>query len=91
MSRRVSAFLLAVGVWTWVIWPTFLKNIWKDDRAFGPGHKPTSFLVVHAALVAVSLLIGTAIGVIGWRGWRASARTESGVRALREFVSAPKD
>jgi hypothetical protein len=87
MSRRVSAFLLAVGVWTWVIWPTFLKNIWKDDRAFGPGHKPTSFLIVHAVLVGVSLLIGTAIGVIGWRGWRASRHAESGMRALRSFVS----
>jgi hypothetical protein len=87
MSRRVSAFLLLVGVWTWVIWPTFLKNIWKDDRAFGPGHKPTSFLIVHAVLVGVSLLIGTVIGVIGWRGLRASRHAESGTRALRDFVS----
>jgi cytochrome b len=86
MSRRVSAFLLAVFVWTWLIWPTFLKNIWKDDRSFGPGHKPTSFLVVHALLVGVSLLIGTAIGAIGWRGWRASRREERGTESLRHFV-----
>jgi len=86
MSRRVSAFLLAVFVWTWVIWPTFLRNIWKDDRAFGPGHKPTGFLIVHAVLVGVSLLIGTAIGWLGWRGWRESARTTKGVDAMRRFV-----
>jgi cytochrome b len=91
LSRRVSAFLLAVGVWTWVIWPTFLKNIWKDDRSFAAGHKPTSFLIVHALLVAVSLLIGTAIGVIGWRGWRASSREAGGVRAQRRFVGAGRD
>ncbi len=73
MSRKVSGFLLAVGVWTWLIWPNFLKNIWKDERAFDDG--PTSFLLVHLVLVVTSLLIGTAIGVIGWRGWRAARRS----------------
>jgi cytochrome b len=86
LSRRASAFLVAVGVWTWLIWPTFLKNIWKDDRSFGPGHRPTSFLLVHAVLVLVSLVIGTAIGVLGWRGWRASSRASGHERALRDFV-----
>lgn len=84
MSRRVSAFLLAVGVWTWAIWPNFLKNIWKDERSFHDG--ATSFFLVHLVLVVVSLLIGTAIGVIGWRGWRASTREARGVRSHREFV-----
>jgi hypothetical protein len=88
MSRRVSAFLIAVGVWTWLIWPNFLKNVWRDDRAFGPGHKATSFLVVHAVLAVVSVAIGTAIGVIGWRGWRAARRSAGGLRAQREFVSS---
>lgn len=88
MSRRVSAFLLAVGLWTWAIWPNFLKNIWKDDRAFDDG--PTSFLLVHLVLVVVSLAIGTAVGWIGWRGWRASSRVASGVRSQRSFVR-PRD
>jgi hypothetical protein len=70
MTRRVSTFLLAVGVWTWLIWPNFLKNIWKDERSFDDG--PTSFLLVHLVLVVTSLVIGTAIGAIGWRGWRAT-------------------
>jgi hypothetical protein len=88
MSRRVSAFLLAVGVWTWAIWPNFLKNIWRDDRAFGAGHKPTAFLLVHLALTVASLAIGTGVGVVGWRGWRASRRMGETVRAQRQFVSS---
>ncbi|HEV2891114.1 MAG TPA: hypothetical protein VGX28_12135 [Frankiaceae bacterium] len=84
MSRRVSAFLLLVGVWTWAIWPNFLKNIWKDDRSWSDG--PTAFFLVHLVLVVVSLLIGTGVGAIGWRGWRASSRTERGVRSQRHFV-----
>jgi hypothetical protein len=72
LSRRSSPFLLTVAVWSWVIWPTFLRNIWRDDRSFDDG--PTSFLLVHLVLVVVSLLIGTAIGVLGWRGLRAARR-----------------
>ena len=74
MTRRVSLFLLAVAAWTWLIWPNFLKNIWKDDRAFDDG--PTSFLLVHLVLVVVSLAIGTAVGVIGWRGLRRAGTAE---------------
>ncbi len=70
LSRRASLFLLAVAAWSWFIWPTFAKNIWADDRSFDDG--PTSFLLVHLVLVTVSLAIGTALGVLGWRGLRAS-------------------
>lgn len=70
MSRRVSGFLLAVGVWNWLIWPTFIKNIAKDPRSFAAG-RPTAFFLVHLVLTVVSLSIGTVIGAIGWRGWRA--------------------
>lgn len=86
MTRRVSGFLLAVGVWTWLIWPNFLKNIWKDDRSFDDG--ATSFFLIHLVLVVTSLLIGTAVGVIGWRGWRASRREAGAFRAQRSFVSS---
>jgi hypothetical protein len=78
LSRPASLFLLAVGVWNWVIWPTFLRNIWADDRSFDRG--PTAFLLVHAVLVAVSLVIGTAIGVLGWRGLRAARRDQAADR-----------
>jgi cytochrome b len=69
LSRRTAAFLLGVGVFQWVIWPTFLKNVWKDDRSFSGG-SPTGFLVVHAVLTGVSLLLGTGVLAIGWRGLR---------------------
>ncbi|MDQ1649055.1 MAG: hypothetical protein QOG60_1112 [Frankiaceae bacterium] len=70
LTRRVAGLLLAFGVWSWIIWPTFLKNIWNDDRSFAPGGGPTGFLVVHALLTAASLAFGTAIGVLGYRGLR---------------------
>ncbi|MFJ6199281.1 SCO4848 family membrane protein [Micromonospora sp. NPDC092111] len=78
LSRGWSLFLIAVGGWTWVIWPRFALAIWNDPRAWAGGTvgagAPTAFLWVHALLIGASLLIGTTVGVLGVRGWRASVR-----------------
>jgi hypothetical protein len=71
MSRRVSLFLLAFGVWSWIIWITFVRNLWNSENAWKPDGSPSSFFWVHLVLAVVSFGLGTAIGVIGWRGWRA--------------------
>ncbi|SDY97790.1 hypothetical protein SAMN05444365_104398 [Micromonospora pattaloongensis] len=69
-------FLTAVGVWTWIIWPRFALAIWNDPRAWSAGRAgegtPTSFLWVHALLIIASLAIGTAVGLLGVRAWRAA-------------------
>jgi hypothetical protein len=65
MSKRVSWFLVSFGIWSWVIWPTFLKNIWADDRSWN--HGMTAFFAVHLVLSIVSLALGTTIAVIGAR------------------------
>lgn len=77
MSRPVSWFLLAFGVWSWVIWPTFLTNISGDPRSWNPAGGPTAFFLVHLVLTVVSLALGTAIGVLGVRGLLASRRAKS--------------
>jgi hypothetical protein len=68
LSRLVSVFLLAFGVWSWVIWPTFLKNVADDPRSWAAGGGPTGFFLVHLVLTIVSILLGTAIGILGIRG-----------------------
>jgi len=80
LSKRMSAFLVLFGVWSWVIWPTFLHNIWRDPRSWQDG--PTGFFAVHAVLTAVSLVLGSIVGWLGVRGWQAVRRSEqrAGVR-----------
>jgi hypothetical protein len=69
ISKRLAWFLIAFGVWSWVIWPVFLKNIWHDPRSWHQGM--TGFFAVHLVLTVVSLVLGTAIGVLGIRAVRA--------------------
>ncbi len=72
IPRRAAVFLVLVGVWTWAIWPNFLRNIWADERSWSSG--PTGFFLVHLLLVVTSLVIGTAVAWIGARGLRAARR-----------------
>jgi len=79
LSRRWAGFLILVGIWSWVIWPRFGVAIWNDERSFSDGG-PTFFLWIHALLIVASLAVGTAVGVLGVRAWRA-ARTSAGMGA----------
>lgn len=76
LSRPVSLFLLAFGVWSWFVWITFTKNLWKDSSglAFDDAGDPTGYFWVHLLLAIVSFLLGTVIGLIGLRGLRALSR-----------------
>ncbi|MET9957548.1 hypothetical protein ABZ128_00375 [Streptomyces sp. NPDC006326] len=76
LSRAASWFLLAFGVWSWVIWATFVKNLWKDASglAFDAAGEPTAYFWVHLLLAVTSFLLGTAVGVIGLRSVRALRR-----------------
>lgn len=88
LSRGWSAFLIAVGVWTWLIWPRFAVAIWRDPRSFADG-TPTSFLWVHALLITASLVIGTAVGVLGAKGLRAARRHARAGSGQRNPVDQP--
>ncbi|MBW1601411.1 hypothetical protein JJV70_04675 [Streptomyces sp. JJ66] len=80
LSRPVSWFLLAFGVWSWFVWITFVRNLAKDSSglAFDDAGDPTGYFWVHLVLAVVSFALGTAIGVIGLRGLRAPRAGRSG-------------
>ncbi|WP_345637927.1 SCO4848 family membrane protein [Rugosimonospora acidiphila] len=82
LTRGWALFLLAVGVWNWVIWPRFSLAIWDDPRAWSTrvvGHgTPTGFLWIHAFLIVVSVAFGTIVGVLGIRALLRLRRRGSG-------------
>lgn len=60
-----SVVLLVAGVWNLVVWPQFWRRVARDPRARDDAGRPTRFLTVHAVLVAVSLVLGLAVAVLG--------------------------
>ena len=60
MTRRATTTLLVTCAWTLFVWFVAVKNLVIDDHT-------TAFRVVHAILAAISIGLGIAVGVIGWR------------------------
>lgn len=69
-TRRLAGFLLLAGAFQWLVWPNFLRVVWRDDRAFTADGAPTTFLLVHVAIVLPALLIGAGLLWLGARAWR---------------------
>ena len=88
VSKRVAWFFVAFGVWSWIIWPTFLKNIWADKRSWN--HGMTSFFGVHLVLTVVSLTLGTLIGVYGLRALRAPSESTPVVEGQADKLVEPR-
>lgn len=62
----VGAVLLLVGAaFSVIVWPAFLRRVAADPRARDEGGRPTRFLTVHLALVAVAVIIAIAQAVVG--------------------------
>ena len=72
LTRRLAALLLVAGGFQWLVWPNFMRVIWRDERAFDDG-SPTAFLLVHVAIVVPALLLGIALLALGVVAWRRAA------------------
>lgn len=81
LSRRMSWFLSAFGVWSVIVWTTFVKNLWKDTSGLAFRHgdhaHPTAYFWIHLTLAVVSFALGVTIGALGVRGLRATRRRVS--------------
>ncbi|MBE1877711.1 SCO4848 family membrane protein [Myceligenerans pegani] len=60
-----SVLLIVTAGWNLLIWPSFWRRIAADPRSRDDAGRPTRFLTVHAVLIAVSLALGLAVGVLG--------------------------
>jgi uncharacterized membrane protein len=68
VTVTLAILLLVNAVWNAIVWPQFYKRVSKDARARDAAGKPTKFLIVHAVLIGISLviaLVSAIFGVIG--------------------------
>ena len=64
----MALLLILNGVFNFVVWPTFFRRVAKDPRARGASGAPTKFLIVHAVIISVALLLAVVSLVAGVLG-----------------------
>jgi len=57
MLTTLAILLFVNAAWNAIVWPQFYKRVSRDERARDADGKPTRFLIVHAVLIGISLLI----------------------------------
>ena len=60
-----SVVLILTAAWNLLIWPRFWQRSVTDPRSRDADGRATKFLTVHTVLIAVSLALGLAVGVLG--------------------------
>ncbi|MGH3445807.1 MAG: SCO4848 family membrane protein [Nocardioidaceae bacterium] len=71
-ERKHSVLLLGVAAWNVASYATFAKNL-AAARSRGED-RPTGYWVAHAGLIVVNFGVAAALGGLGAKTWRASAR-----------------
>ncbi|WP_309072006.1 SCO4848 family membrane protein [Arthrobacter sp.] len=67
LPTPLSIVLIVAGIWTLIVWPPFLRRVFKDPRSRDENGAATRFLKVHFMLVSTSMILGAATLVIGIR------------------------
>jgi uncharacterized membrane protein len=65
MITTLAILLFVNAAWNAIVWPRFFTRVNRDERARDAGGRPTPFLIVHAVLVGVSLLIALVSLIVG--------------------------
>ncbi|MEO6309222.1 MAG: hypothetical protein ABIO33_00875 [Leifsonia sp.] len=67
MLTTPALLLIVNAAWNFVVWPQFYKRVSRDSRARDASGKPTKFLLVHAVLIGISLILAVvslSVGVV---------------------------
>ena len=63
MAALLITLLFLNALFNVVEWPRFYGRVAKDPRAHDAAGRPTRFLIVHAVLIGVALLLAAASAV----------------------------
>jgi uncharacterized membrane protein len=65
MITTLAVLLFVNAAWNVIVWPQFFRRVSRDQRARDAQGRPTTFLIVHAVLIGVSLLIALVSLIVG--------------------------
>ncbi len=61
----LAVLLFVNAAWNLIVWPQFFKRVNRDPRARDSSGRPTRFLMVHAVLIGISLLLAVVSAIVG--------------------------
>jgi len=64
MPTTLAILLIVNAAWAFIVWPQFFRRVRRDERARDASGGPTRFLIVHAVLIGISLLLATVSVVV---------------------------
>lgn len=65
MTVALAVFLFLNAAFNVVTWPRFYVRVVRDPRARDANGKATTFLTVHAVLLAIALSLALASAILG--------------------------
>lgn len=65
VTLLLAVLLLLNAAFNVLVWPTFYRRVAKDPRARDARGRATRFLVVHAVLIGIALLLAAASVIAG--------------------------
>ncbi|MCM3696288.1 SCO4848 family membrane protein [Microbacterium oleivorans] len=63
MLALLITLLIINALFNLLVWPTFFRRVARDARARDSQGRPTRFLIVHAVLIGVALLLAVASSI----------------------------
>lgn len=65
MQILLAVLLLVNALFNVVVWPRFFRRVAGDARARDAAGRPTPFLIVHAVLIGIALLLALVSAIAG--------------------------
>ena len=64
MIALLATLLIVNAAYNVVVWPRFYTRVSRDERARDAQGRPTRFLVFHAVLIGIALLLAAVSAVV---------------------------
>ena len=68
LPTPLALVLVVSGLWSILVWPSFLKEVMKSPRARDESGAPTRYLTTSLMKISSAMVFGLAVVVIGIRG-----------------------
>ncbi|MCQ2001791.1 SCO4848 family membrane protein [Arthrobacter zhaoxinii] len=68
LSTPLALVLVIAGLWSILIWPSYLRDVLKSPRSRDAKGAPTRYMTLNLMKISTAIIFGLATLVIGARG-----------------------